>query len=83
MPDERTASNAAENSTEPTESAIAVPLADNELTENEERENRQSLYIIAESDMGPCKIGISNDIDRKLVEIQVGNPRTLEAVNYS
>lgn len=38
---------------------------------------RQFIYVIAESLTGPCKIGITSDLRRRLDQMQNGNPRKL------
>lgn len=40
-------------------------------------DNGQRLYVIAPSEDGPCKIGIARDPDKRLRELQTGNPHKL------
>jgi hypothetical protein len=72
---EQIAENAGESSSEPEGNVIALPLANRETIETESAP--QFLYIIAEDDLGPCKIGISNNVDLRLTALQTGNPRRL------
>jgi len=36
------------------------------------------VYLIAESEDGPTKIGVSNNVKRRLYALQISNPRTLK-----
>ncbi len=38
------------------------------------------LYAIAEDRSGPCKIGYAADPHKRLVDLQIGNPRKLSLV---
>lgn len=35
------------------------------------------LYVIGESDSGPCKIGFADRVEHRLITLQSGNPRRL------
>ena len=39
------------------------------------------IYVIAESEIGPCKVGFTLDPRARLQQLQVGNPRRLVLVD--
>jgi len=38
---------------------------------------RQVIYVVAESEAGPCKIGVATNMKVRMVMLQNGNPRKL------